>query len=671
MDVRQRIAHLRDLINQYNYEYHTLDQPTVSDQTYDALLHELITLETTYPQFDDPHSPSKRVGGEVLPQFEKMTHQRSMLSLANAFQFSDLDEFDARIRQELPLRSFRYICELKIDGLAVSVIYKGGKLHSAATRGDGLTGEVITHNIKTIGDIPLTIQETKEIEVRGEVYMGKRIFNKLNQERSLKQEPLLANPRNAAAGSIRQLDSKIAASRRLQNFMYYLVNYQDFGLNTQQQCLAFLKQQGFQVNQETKVFDSIQAVKDFILLIQDKRSTLDYEIDGIVVKVDEISLYERIGTTARTPKWAIAYKFPASEVETTLEDIIFTVGRTGKITPNAVLTPVIVAGSRITRATLHNEDFVREKQIKIGDTVIIRKAGDVIPEVVKSVVEKRTGQEKEFQMIEHCPICHSDLIRRESEAAHYCVNPKCDKKQIESIIHYCSRNAMNIEGCGEKIVEELYNEGLIKNIADLYDLYTHQATLTTLEGYGEKSIQNLLQAIEKSKQQSLERLLFGLGIKEVGEKGAKILAKRFLTLDTISTKNEDEFMKIRDVGPKMASALVTYFAQQENQQLIKRLQTAGVNMEYHGVAEGEKSHTYFSNKTIVLTGTLEKMGRKEVAQLLEDVGATISGSVSKKTDFVVAGVEAGSKLQKATSLGIPILDETTFFQMLEEGYHED
>lgn len=671
MGARERIDYLRNRINQYNYEYHTLDQPSVSDQDYDRLLQELILLEKKYPKWDDPTSPTKRVGGEILAQFEKVSHKRMMLSLANAFSEKDLDDFDARIKQEIPQREFQYICELKIDGLAISANYVGGILQYAATRGDGETGELVTHNIRTIRAIPLSIAETKEMEVRGEVYMSKPVFEQLNQQRKQNNEVLLANPRNAAAGSIRQLDSSIAASRRLQNFMYSLVNYQDFGLTTQSECLSFLKDQGFCINPESRVFPNMEAVKQFIKEVSQKREQLAYEIDGIVVKINNLQLHDRIGYTSKTPKWAIAYKFPPSEVITQLEDILFTVGRTGKITPNAVLSPVLVAGSKIARATLHNEDFVVDKHIMIGDYVVIRKAGDIIPEVVRSLPEKRDGSEKPFHMISNCPICHSLLVRKESEAAHYCVNPNCDKKNIEAIIHFCSRNAMNIEGLGEKISEELYNEGFVKNIADIYHLKEHADVLSLLEGYGEKSVNNLLESIEASKQNSLERLLFGLGIKEVGEKGAKLLAKKYLSLTKLATKQAEELMEIRGVGPKMAQHIVTFFQEETNQVLINRLAAEGLNFRYLGMVDSSKKHHLFDGKTVVITGTLQKMGRKEISQLLEDLGAKVSGSVSKKTDYVIAGAEAGSKLDKARELGVSILEEAVFFRYLEDETHED
>lgn len=660
----ERIVYLRELLEKYNYEYYILNESSVSDQEYDRLMQELILLENANPDIDSSSSPSKRVGGAVASQFEKITHKRLMLSLGNAFSDEDLRDFDRKIKEIIPLKNIEYVCELKIDGLAMSVEYVNGVINYGATRGDGVEGEIVTNNVKTIKDIPLRVLENKTFEVRGEVFMSKKVLEELNKKRAANNEALLANCRNAAAGSIRQLDSKIAASRKLENFMYYLVNATELGITKHYDSLQLMKKLGFNVNPNSKVCNGIEEVIKYVEEYTLIRPTLPYDIDGIVIKVNDMTLYDEIGYTAKTPKWAIAYKFPPEEVITKMKDIIFTVGRTGRVTPNAVLEPVRVAGSLISRATLHNEDFVKERDIKVGDYVVIRKAGDVIPEVVRVIKDKRDGSEQDFVMATHCPICGSLLERKNDEAAHYCFNPNCDKKKIESLIHFASRDAMNIEGLGDSIIEEFYNLGYLKKIEDIYSLDSHKDEIKLMEGYGEKSVNKLLASIEKSKENSLEKLLFGLGIKEVGAKGAKLIAKKFKAMDFIENATMEELLLIKDVGPVMAENIYNYFRNEENQNLLLSLKMFGLNMDYLGSTFVADESNPFNNKICVLTGTLSSMTRNEAKQILEDFGASVSGSVSKKTNYVIVGVEAGSKLDKAKTLGVEVIDEETFLKMI-------
>ena len=660
----ERILQLRKLLEKYNYEYYVLNASSVDDQEYDRLMQELILLEEANPDIDSSFSPSKRVGGVAESQFKKIEHKRLMLSLSNVFNEDEIRDFDRKIKEALNSNNVEYVCELKIDGLAMSVEYESGLMNYGATRGDGTIGEIVTNNVKTIHDIPLHVEEKRLFEVRGEVFMSKKTLAELNAKRMANGEELLANCRNAAAGSIRQLDSKVTASRKLENFMYYFVNAQELGITKHSDALLEMKKQGFNVNPHFRICKNIDEVIKYIEEYTEKRPSLDYDIDGIVIKVNDMSLYNEIGYTAKTPKWATAYKFPPEEVVTRMKDIIFTVGRTGKITPNAVLEPVRVAGSLISRATLHNQDFVIERDIHVGDYVVIRKAGDVIPEVVRVVKERRTGLETPFVMTSTCPICGSVLVRNEDEAAHFCVNPNCDRKKIESLIHFASRDAMNIEGLGDKIIEEFYNLGLLKNIDDIYCLDNHRDEIKIMEGYGEKSVQKLIDSIEKSKENSLEKLLFGLGIKEVGAKGAKVIAKKYKTMDAIMEATIEDLLSIKDVGPVMSESIFNYFRKEETLNLIMSLRMFGLNMEYLGSVEAIDESNPFFGKIVVLTGTLSSMGRNEAKAILENLGANVSGSVSKKTDFVIAGVEAGSKLDKAQKLGVTVLDEETFLKMI-------
>lgn len=661
--VKQRIEELTQLLNRYNEEYYVLDKPSVSDREYDRLMQELIELETKHPEFKSDTSPTVRVGGAILQGFNKVEHEKPMLSLSNAFNESDLRDFDSRVKKVAT--KVTYVCELKIDGLAVTLHYNEGRFLKGATRGDGVVGEDISENLKTIQTIPLQISYQAPLEVRGEVYMSKATLEQLNKEREAKGEELFANPRNAAAGSLRQLDSKIAAKRRLAMFSYAVPSAKDLGCSTHEESLKRIDALGFNVNPNRKVCEDIEGVLEYIHYWTVARFDLPYEIDGIVIKVNELEEQEKLGSTVKSPRWAIAYKFPAEEVETILKDIIFTVGRTGMVTPNAVLEPVRVAGTRVQRATLHNEDYVKERDIRINDRVIIRKAGEIIPEVVKPVVEARQGEERPFEMIEECPRCGSELIRESGEADHYCLNIDCPARIVESLCHYVSRDAMNIDGLGVKVVEQLYDHGLIKNVADIYKLTKEQ--LLPLERMGEKKATNLLNAISNSKENSLERLLFGLGIRHVGSKTAKVLATQFNTIDELMLADVDTFKNVAEVGEVIANSIVHYFLQEANVQLIQELKLLGLNMEYRGarISETDAEHAFYG-KTVVLTGTLTQLSRKEAGSKLEAVGAKVSGSVSAKTDYLIAGEKSGSKLKKAEELGVAVIDEETFLTMLNK-----
>jgi DNA ligase (NAD+) len=662
MSDKERVIELTKLLEKYNHEYYVLDNPTISDAEYDRLINELILLEEKNPELKNPFSPSQRVGGKVLSEFEKINHKRSMLSLANAFNEQDIRDFDRKVKEALGISSINYMCEMKIDGLAISLDYQNGKLNYALTRGDGTVGENVTHNIITIKSIPMQIQESKGLEIRGEVFMPKSSLLELNKRRKENDEPLLANARNAAAGSIRQLDSKIAATRKLDAYWYYFVNAGDFGLKKHSDALLYLEKLGFKTNKERHLCQDIGEVIAYIEEYQSKRNSLPYDIDGIVIKVDNLDYYNELGNTAKTPRWAIAYKFPPEEVTTRLVDIVFTVGRTGKITPNAVLEPVRVAGSLVQRATLHNEDFIYDKNLKIGDFVTLRKAGDVIPEVVKPLVERRDDKIKDFIMIDNCPVCGSLLEK--VEAMHFCRNPHCPAKQIEGIIHFASRDAMDIDGMGEKVVEQFFNQKFITSIADIYQLSKHRETIVEIDGWSDKSIDNLLAAIEKSKTNSLEKLLFGLGIKEVGEKMAKVLARRFNALDRFFDLTIEELLLVDDIGPIVAKSINEYFHDEHYLSLIEELRSYGLNFNYLGQDMIDQSSPFYG-KTIVLTGTMNKYGRKEATTLLETLGAKVSGSVSKLTNIVIYGSEAGSKLDKAQTLGVQTMDEEEFLCLLQ------
>ncbi|MEK3996565.1 NAD-dependent DNA ligase LigA [Psychrobacillus sp. FSL K6-2365] len=664
--LEQRVQELHKLLNDYGHAYYVLDDPIVPDAVYDQYLHELIALEEQNPDLILPDSPTQRVGSIVSEGFKKVTHANPMLSLSNAFGEEDLRDFDKRI-QGIIGESPTYVCELKIDGLAISLLYEDGLLKRGATRGDGSTGEDITSNIKTIRSIPMRLKEKVTIEARGEAYMPKSSFSKLNEERTAQAEVLFANPRNAAAGSLRQLDPKITASRNLAMFVYGMGgDGEDQNIDNHLDALGFMKKQGLPTNKETKKCTSIEEVLSFIEEWTKKRHDIPYEIDGIVIKVNDYAQQEELGFTAKSPRFAIAYKFPAEEVVTKIIDIDLTVGRTGVVTPTAILEPAQVAGSTVQRATLHNEDLIREKDIRIGDHVIIRKAGDIIPEVVSVIKEERKGTEVPYEMPSHCPVCESELVRIEQEVALRCVNPQCPAQIQEGIYHFASRNAMNIDGLGEKVVEQLFREQLIKDISDLYNLTVDD--LVKLERMGLKSATNLVEAIEASKANSMEKVLFGLGIRHIGEKAAKILSESFHSFDALMKATREELIAIFEIGDKMADSLVTYFEQEEVQLLVNRLKEAGLTLQYTGriIDANVMENSPFAGKTVVLTGKLMQLSRTEAKEKIESLGGKVAGSVSKKTDLVIAGEEAGSKLEKATSLGIEVWDEQKLLDSIAE-----
>lgn len=657
---QNRIDELIKILNEASRNYYELDNPTITDQEYDDYYHELEQLEKKYPEFIRDDSPTKRVGGKVIKEFSKVTHEIPMMSLGDIFSEDEILEFDERIKKIIP--NPHYVCELKIDGLSVSLLYKDGKLVRGATRGNGVVGEDITHNVETIKSIPLTIPYHDDIEVRGEIYMPKKSFIKLNEERSSLGQSLFANPRNAAAGSVRQLDSSIAAKRNLSTFIYHLPNFKQHGIYYHHETLKFMKDLGFTVNPNIIVASNIQEVIDYVKKWTVERDNLPYEIDGIVIKVDNLLDQQKLGFTARTPKWAIAYKFPAKEVLTKLQNIEFCVGRTGKITPRADLDPVHLAGSVIRSVTLHNEDYIKEKNIMIHDTIAIHKAGDVIPEVVRVIKERRTGEEIPFKMIKNCPICGTELVKHEEEVAYYCPNPRCDARNIEGLIHFSSRDTMNIDGFGESIVEDFYNMGYLKSIPDFYRLHQYKQELKELEGFGEKSIQNLLDSIENSKKNSLEKLLFALGIRHVGKKVAKILASHFETIDKLMDASKEDIESIPTIGEIIANSVYSYFKQDKNQQMIDNLKKLGINMSFTG--EKIMVDEMFEGKTFVLTGTLTKLTREEASIEIEKKGGKVTNSVTKKTNVVVVGENPGSKYQKAQELNIEVWKEDNLLSRL-------
>ncbi|WP_040225020.1 NAD-dependent DNA ligase LigA [Bhargavaea cecembensis] len=662
--LEQRVKDLHKLLNDYGHAYYVLDRPLVPDSEYDARMKELIAIEEEHPDLIMPDSPTQRVGGEVLPGFSKVVHDTPMLSLSNVFNEEDIREFDRRVRADVG--NVTYVCELKIDGLAISLKYEQGLFAQGSTRGDGTVGEDITMNLRTIRAIPLKLSEPVDIEARGEAYMPKKSFMKLNESREEDGLDVFANPRNAAAGSLRQLDPKIAASRNLSVFMYGMGgNGADYGLDTHSGSLEYLASLGFRTNPETRRCKDVEEVLAFVESWQDRRPDLPYEIDGIVIKVDSFHHQEELGFTAKSPRWATAYKFPAEEVKTKLLTIELTVGRTGVVTPTAILEPVRVAGTTVSRASLHNGDLIREKDIRIGDEVIIRKAGDIIPEIVMSLADQRSGDEEPFEMPAHCPACDSELVHLEEEVALRCVNPQCPAQLQEAVIHFVSRNAMNIEGIGEKVVGQLFAEGLIKDAADLYTLTEEQ--LAGLDRMGEKSASNLIAAIRQSKSNSLEKLLFGLGIRHVGQKAAQILAMEFGTLDALRAATEEQLTAIHEIGEKVADSVVTYFGNEDVERVLGKLEAAGVNTVYTGPRKQDiPEDGPLAGKTVVLTGKLSHFTRNDAKAALEALGASVTGSVSKKTDLVVAGEEAGSKLEKAESLGIEIWDEAALLDAISE-----
>ena len=656
--IEKRIDELVKLLNKASYEYYALDNPTITDQEYDSLMDELICLETQNPTLVRSDSPTVKIGTEVISEFKKVTHEIPMMSLGDIFNEEEVIAFDEKVRKIVP--NPKYVCELKIDGLSVSLLYKNGRLVRGATRGDGTVGEDITHNVRTIKNVPLSLPEDIDIEVRGEIYMPKSSFESLNKERREKNEKEFANPRNAAAGSVRQLDSKIASSRNLSTFMYHIPEPDKYNLSNQYDSLEFMKKLTFTVNSNIVLVDSIDAVMEYINYWDKQRKELPYEIDGIVIKVNNYNDQRKLGVTAKVPKWAIAYKFPAEEVLTKVKDIEFCVGRTGKITPRADLDPVRLAGSIVRSATLNNQDYIKEKDVRIGDIVSIRKAGEIIPEVVEVKKERRTGSELPFEMIENCPICGTKLSKKEDEVAYFCTNPNCDARNIEGLIHFSSRDAMNIEGFGERIVEDFYNMGFLKSIDAYYNLKNYKEDLMELEGFGEKSINNLLINIENSKKNSLEKLIFGLGIKHVGKKTAYILSEYFGNIDKLIESDVENLSNIPDVGTGIATSIVNYFSDNKNIELINKLKSYDLNMNF--ISKEKNINELFNNRTFVLTGTLNGMSRNDAKELIERLGGKNTSSVSKKTDVVIVGQSPGSKYDDAVKLGVTIWNEDEFIE---------
>ena len=657
MMIEARMDELIKIINKASYEYYILDNPTITDQEYDDYYMELLSLEEKYPELKRDDSPTNRVGGNALDKFEKVTHEKPMLSFDDIFNEEEIISFDERIRKVIP--NPVYTLEPKMDGLSGSLIYQNGILVRAATRGDGVTGENITLNVKTIKTVPLRLTKDINIEVRGEIYMSKDSFEKANLERETLGEVPFANPRNAAAGSVRQLDSKITAKRNLDFMAYFIPNPEDYGLKTQSESLAFLKELGFLTNY--KLNTTVNSVPEMIKKIaelHEKRKSLPFAIDGVVIKVDNLKDEEKLGFTTRVPRWGIAYKFPAEEVLTTLKEIKFTVGRTGKITPNAIFSPVHVDGSLVSKATLHNEDYCLEKDIRVGDVIVVRKAGDVIPEVARVKFERRTTELEPFKMITNCPMCDTPLVKK--DANYFCPNNNCEARHIENLIHYASRDAMNIEGFGDNIIEDFYNMGYIKTPADFYHLDKYKDELMSLEGFGEKSIIKLLASIENSKTNSLERLLFALGIRHVGNKTAKILARNYKNIDALMNATYEELSNINDIGDIIAKSIVDYFQDEDNISLINKLKDNNINMEY--INNNYRESEEFVGKTFVLTGTLINTTREEATSIIENLGGKVSGSVSAKTSAVIVGDNPGSKYTKALSLNIPIWNEDVFLE---------
>ena len=658
--IKEEIFKLVALLNKYSYDYYVEDNPQISDTEYDTLYKQLEKLEQEYPEFILDNSPTQRVGDRVLDEFEKVIHKVPMLSLSNTFSIEDLRDFDSRISKLSSDNSIEYICELKIDGLAISINYENGKLVSAATRGDGMVGENVTENIKTIFSIPKTLKTKKSFEVRGEVYLPKKSFELLNKEREENNEVLFANPRNAAAGSLRQLDSKITAKRRLSAFIYSVVG--DENINSQKMALTVAADLGLPVNPNFKLCKTIDEVVDYIMYWEEHKQDLPYEIDGIVIKVNSYSLQEEIGSTQKSPRWATAYKFPEEELATKLLDIELSVGRTGIITPVAVLNPINISGSTVSKASLHNKDIIDELDIHIGDMVVVKKAGEIIPKVVRVVEELRLANSEKYVMPNICPSCESKTFTKEGDPFTRCLNPDCPEQNIRKIIHFASREALNIEGLGDKVVATLYEKGIIKHTIDLFSLDRNK--LVELERMGDKSVDNLLNAIENSKQSSLDKVIFALGILNVGKKAGKILAEYYKNLTNFSKATVDELLELPDIGLITAESIVDYLSNDNNLRFINELIEIGMNPQYE--IQNKNTDNIFSGKTIVLTGKLVELTRNEAKEYLERFGAKVTGSVTSKTDYVIAGEKAGSKLAKAEQLGIQVLSEDEFIDIMKE-----
>ena len=659
--MKERIEQLRDQIRKHDYHYYVLDSPLITDREYDELLAELKSLEAEYPELVTPDSPTQRVGGELLPGFT-VRHRVPLLSLDNTFSREELVEFNRRIQARLFPEEISYVCELKIDGVSIALIYEDGLLTSAATRGDGVVGENVTQNVRTIRTLPLRLRDpVPRLEVRGEIYIAKQDFVRLNREREERGEKTFANPRNSAAGSLRQLDPRVTASRPLKAFIYDLLYLEGPEICDQAEVLDFLRSQGFPVNPHWRLVSGIDEIWDYCQEWRERRHELDYETDGVVVKLNPLKTRETMGFTAKSPRWATAFKFPAEEKETRILEIELNVGRTGVITPTAVMTPVLIGGSVVSRASLHNFDLMRERDIRVGDWVIIHKAGDIIPEVIRPLVEKRTGKEEPFPVPDKCPVCAATVIRFEGEVAYRCDNINCPARLKESLIFFASREAMDIEGMGPAVVDQLVDRNLVQNVADLYSLSLED--LLTLDKTGKKKATNLLEAIEASKSRPLSRLLHALGIRFVGGKTARIVAERFRDIDVIAALSEQSLMQVPEIGAKIAASLVSFFEEPENLDTIEKLKAAGVNTKEVVVTGAEGP---LSNKTLVLTGSLESLTRNEATELIERHGGRVSSSVSRKTDYVVAGTDPGSKLDKARQLGIPVLTESEFLELIKD-----
>ncbi len=660
---KERIEELRKKTEYYAQKYYDEDNPEISDFEYDMLMVELRNLEKEYPEFISKDSLTQKVGGTVKEGFEKVTHEVPLQSLQDVFSIEEVEEFDTRMKQkaeENGIKQVSYVVETKIDGLSAALEYKEGKLIKGATRGNGLVGEDVTENLKTVKTIPKELSDKIDITVRGEVFISKKDFEEMNQERQENEETLFANARNAAAGSLRQLDSKITQTRPLDIYIFNVQKIEGKEFSSHYEELQYLEKLGFNVNPVRIPCKDIEEVKKAIQKISDMRENLTFGIDGAVVKIDDLKFREILGSTVKVPRWAVAYKYPPEKKETILKDIICQVGRTGVITPMAILEPVKVAGSTISKTTLHNEDFIKEKDLKIGDTVVIQKAGDVIPEIVEVVKNKRTGVEKNFEMPRKCPVCGAETVREEGEAAVRCTGIECPAKLYRNLVHFVSREAMNIDGLGENIIGQLLDNRLIENIADIYTLKFED--IASLKKNGQKFAQNLIDSIEKSKQNDLYRLITALGIRHVGGKASKLLAKKYKTIDNLAKAGYIELQEMDDIGEIMANSIVEFFEQEQTQDLIQKLKDAGVNTE---TLEEESEDERFAGKTFVLTGTLESFSRKEAEDIIERFGGKTSSSVSKKTDFVLAGEEAGSKLTKAQNLGVTIISEQQFKEMIK------
>lgn len=651
-----RIKYLRHEIEKHNYQYHVLDDPKISDYDYDVMFNELVKLEKEHPEFFDINSPTQKVGGELISSFNKVALPFPMYSLGNAFSYEDLVTFDNRIKEEFA--DVKYSVELKIDGLAMSLEYEDGVFIRALTRGDGFEGEDVTHNARVIASIPLRLTEPVSLIVRGEVFMPASSFNKVNEMRLENKEPVFANTRNAASGTMRQLDSGVVAKRGLDAFWYTLVNPLDYGVETQQAAMAYLKKLGFKTNHEMKIVDNIKDVYDRINEIEETRYEWDYDIDGVVIKVDDFETQESLGFTTRIPRFAIAYKFAAQEVVSSVEDIFVTVGRTGKITPNAKLEPVEISGSVVGYATLHNQDFINKKDIRVKDTVVVRKAGEIIPEIVSVDISKRDISSVPYEFPKVCPECSGDLVRLDGEADTYCVNIACPAKIKEALAHFASREAMNIETLGEKRVYQLYDAGLLETILDIYNLVDKKERMLVLDKMGEKSVEKLLGAIEASKKNELDKVLFGLGIRHVGAKTASVLASYFKSIDRLKDASVEELLQIDEIGEVIARSVFSFFNESHNLELIESLKEKGLNLEY----EDKVTSSKFDGMRFVLTGTLSEMGRSDAKKIIESLGGSVTGSVSSRTSVVVHGSEAGSKLVKAQELGIETWDEEQFIK---------